>query len=768
MRIKAAIAAVGVSLSALFLHDDLYAAASGSAPTVEQLWTAAMDHWDHQRVDSTLELLLQIEQLNPNEAMLPMALGAVYQSKREYERAREEYQRALGRLKENAYLYVNIGQLYYEMNDMGRAVASYRRAIELNGAILPQIAHPLALAYHYNQQYALAEKYYGLVETDTAQYHFDFAVTLERLGKIIDANQEYNRALAIDPTLPQAWLNIAALHQKHGDVNESIVHYQKLLELPSTKSRHRLMAITNIGVAYEVMEDVVAALHWLEQALEFSDDPTIAYRDVQEKISSRILVLVHMARSKRTACVWSKSEEQIDALLHLVLENEISKGKPSSFMPFDTLMYPIDSHLRKQITMVYANQFAFLDRGKKSMPPLAAAHSATADRQAFAQGRLNVGYISYDFTDHPTAHLLKGLFSTTDHGRTRTIAFAYGKDDYSRIREEIKAQVDVFEEIADKSIEESIATIRKHQVHILMDAQVHTRGSRPQIIAARPAPIVVNYLVYPGTSGAPFVDYLITDRYVLPPAELASGLTEKFVLLPDSYQVNTYDRDQTQRCRLWEIEDGKKGSMRNDGHEGFVFVNFNKPDKLDPAVFSIWMSILHRVPQSILLLLDPTKKGRVSVTSEEIKKNLAREAEAHGVSRSRIRFVPRIPKMEHLKRHHYEGIFLDTFVYGAHSTATDALYAGLPFLTLAGISLLTNIEMEELVTFSRKEYEDMAVLIATHAPTERALKEKLRQDGINKPLFNTRQYTQHLEESQQIMYDLHAAIGQPRHIVIGK
>ncbi|KAF1318198.1 Acetylglucosaminyltransferase, partial [Globisporangium splendens] len=321
MRIKAAVAVVSISLCALFLHGD-HAEASlsvlDSVSTVEQLWTAAMDHWDHQRVDSTLELLLQIEQLSPNEAMLPMALGAVYQSKREYGRALEEYQRALARFNENADLYVNVGQLYYETNDMERAIASYHRAVELNAAILPRIAHLLALAYHYNQQYGLTEKYYGLVETRTAQYHFDFAVTLERLGK-------------------------------------------KVLELPNTESRHRFVAMTNIGAAYEVMENVVAALHWFEQALEFSDDPTIDYRDPQEKVSSRILVLVHMARSKRTACVWRKSEEQVDALLHLVLENEISKEKPSLFMPFDTLMYPMDPHLRKQITMVYANQFVLLD-----------------------------------------------------------------------------------------------------------------------------------------------------------------------------------------------------------------------------------------------------------------------------------------------------------------------------------------------------------------------------------------------------------------------
>lgn len=422
--------------------------------------------------------------------------------------------------------------------------------------------------------------------------------------------------------------------------DESMWCLQKVLELPRTLSRHKLMAMTNVGVAHEVMEDVVAALEWFERALQYSEDRTIVYRDAQEKISSRILVLVHMARSKKTACVWDGIDDSLDLLMHLVLEHEVSRGKPSSLMPFDAVMYPIDPLTRKQITMVYSNQFVTRTGSaeKHSMPPLGGVSSS--DMQGRTQ-RLNVGYVSYDFTDHPTAHLLKGVFSATDHAKTKVVAFSYGRDDGSQTRHEIRELVDVFADIADRSIEESIAQIREHQIHILMDAQVHTRGSRPTIIAARPAPIVVNYLVYPGTSGAAFVDYLITDRHVLPPAELADGFTEKLVFLPHSYQVNTYDLDQNQRSKLWISEDGVAENVASDDADCFVFVNFNKPDKLDPLVFSIWMSILHRVPKSILLLLDPTKQGRASVTSQEIKRNIAKEAEAHGIRRSRIRFVPR-------------------------------------------------------------------------------------------------------------------------------
>ncbi|KAJ8577377.1 hypothetical protein ON010_g1829 [Phytophthora cinnamomi] len=276
------------------------------------------------------------------------------------------------------------------------------------------------------------------------------------------------------------------------------------------------------------------------------------------------------------------------------------------------------------------------------------------------------------------------------------------------------------------SFEESAARIWSEQIHIIMDAQGHTRRGRMQIVAARPAPIVVNYLVYPGTSGAPFVDYVIVDKYVAPPEELAAAFTEKLVVMPNSYQVNYYDHvlasseGVNRRSDLWQND-----NKENEG-DGFLFVNFNKIDKLEASVFSTWMTILRRVPRSSLLLLDPGRHvldGDVteSVTSREIKKNLWREAQAQGISTRRVRFVPRTPKLEHLQRHHTGGLFLDTFIYGAHSTATDALYAGLPVLTLAGdsfasrvgASLLENLGMQELVAFTRKDYEDLAGTLST-------------------------------------------------------
>lgn len=424
---------------------------------------------------------------------------------------------------------------------------------------------------------------------------------------------------------------------------------QKVLELSHTSTHLKLLAMTNLGVAYEVTGDILSALHWFNRVLRFIGNEEGATLSEDEKTYSHVLVLVHMSRSKMTACVWDESESSFDHLLHLVLDNELLRGKkPSPLLPFDTLMHQMSPQTRKQIAMTHTNQFRQTHVGlpkQVEMPPLVAGSLDSSELQDHDEEelvkRLTVGYISYDFADHPTAHLLKGLFATTDRERTKVVAFGYGRDDASQIRRELKKVVGVFEEIANRSIQQSVAIIQSHQVHILMDAQVHTRGSRMAIIARRPAPIVVNYLVYPGTSGAAFVDYLITDRHVVP-AELADGFTEKLVFLPHSYQVNAYDLDQRQREKLWEHRPGAAEGSEGDYNDAFVFVNFNKADKIEPSVFAMWMAILRRVPKGVLLLLDPAKnKERESVTSREMKNNIVREAEAQGVLRSRIRFLPR-------------------------------------------------------------------------------------------------------------------------------
>ncbi|EEY70046.1 UDP-N-acetylglucosamine-peptide N-acetylglucosaminyltransferase, putative [Phytophthora infestans T30-4] len=482
------------------------------------------------------------------------------------------------------------------------------------------------------------------------------------------------------------------------------------------------MAMGNVGVAYELTKDIVSALSWYERALhEIVSSPDTVYPDGLTAQMSFMHLMVHIVRAKLSACVWANAEDEFSLLWTMVTTLQTATDARYAFTPFDSLLH--------------------------AMSPL--------DRRSVALTSLNVGYLSYDFSDHPTTHLMEGIFATRERGSIKTVAFGYGRDDGSAVRQRVIDKVDRFFDLSTASFEESAKMIRAEHIHILMDAQGHTRGGRMQIAAARPAPIVVNYLVYPGTSGAPFVDYVIVDKYVVPPAELATAFTEKLVILPNCYQVNYYDQilasseTISRRSDLWDI------AKHEGGDEGFVFVNFNKIDKLKASLFSTWMSTLRRVPRSSLLLLDPGRNElgddvTESVTSREIKKNLWKEAQAQGISRGRVRFVSRIPKAEHLLRHHVGGLFLDTFIYGAHSTATDALYAGLPVITLAGDS------------FARYMYLAMTPSVLSR------LQRRLRSDKaeLEQPLFRTKQHTQHLEQSQRLMYEVYSLTNRTFHLVV--
>jgi protein O-GlcNAc transferase len=426
---------------------------------------------------------------------------------------------------------------------------------------------------------------------------------------------------------------------------------QNVIKSPTVGTHLKIMAMGNVGAAYEVTKDVVRALSWYERALEEANaSPDLTYPDMFTAQASRMHLMVHVVRAKLSACVWANAEEEFEDLWMRVTQMQMTEGAPFVFTPFDSLLHAISPGDRKALAVHFSTKYTIegVEESRDFAAPLEAKPLA----------RLNVGYLSYDYANHPTTHLMEGLFASRDRESTKVVAFGYGRDDGSAFRQRVIDSVDKFVDLSAASFEESAAQIRDEQIHIVMDAQGHTRGGRMRIVAARPAPVVVNYLVYPGTSGAPFVDYVIVDKYVVPPAELAAAFTEKLVVLPACYQVNYYDQlfrsseTLSRRADLWEL-DGHEG--QDDTLGGFVFVNFNKIDKLEASVFSTWMAILRRVPRSSLLLLDPAvpvpgDDAAESVTSREVKRNLWREAHAQGLARTRIRFVPRQVKFGNCER----------------------------------------------------------------------------------------------------------------------
>ncbi|KAL3658168.1 hypothetical protein V7S43_016798 [Phytophthora oleae] len=746
--------------------------------SIDELWQTGERLWQAADLDSTMAVLQHIERLKPGDRQTLLGIAAVYQRQRKLDQALEVLDVLLAGEPHDPTLLQLIGEIYTEKREIPKALEYLHSAQQMispmNIEEVDALMHRLALAYHHGKDFATADKFFNRVSLSgrSAAFYFDYGVTLEKLGKILEAGDAYNGALTIDPMQAQARINIAALHHQYGDVPDSIPNYLSVINSPSAPYSIKVMAMGNVGAAYELTKDIVNALYWYERAFkEVTDASSNVSADECFTQTSQMHLKVHMVRAKLSACVWKDSEDEFDSLWAMVVNVQKENGVSDAFTPFDSLLHDISPQDRKLLAIQFSTKYT-----------TGATHRTVKLREGTQLSRLNVGYLSYDFSDHPTTHLMEGVFATRDRGSIKTVAFGYGRDDGSAFRQRVIDNVDQFFDLSSTSFEESAKVIRNEHIHIIMDAQGHTSRGRMQIVAARPAPIVVNYLVYPGTSGAPFVDYVIVDKFVVPPAELSLAFTEKLVVLANCYQVNYYDQvlasteTIAQRSDLW-----KAGKEQNVVDDGFVFVNFNKIDKLKASVFSTWMAILRRVPLSSLILLDPGTNMPddttiESVTSREIKKNLRNEARTQGISSGRIRFVSRIPKVEHLQRHRFGGLFLDTFIYGAHSTATDALYAGLPVITLAGdsfasrvgVSLLKNLGMQELITFSVKEYEDLAVYLAKTPSVLSHLQRRLRSDKMEfeQPLFRTKQHTQHLEASQRLIYEIYSITNRTFHVVV--
>ena len=356
--------------------------------------------------------------------------------------------------------------------------------------------------------------------------------------------------------------------------------------------------------------------------------------------------------------------------------------------------------------------------------------------------KITLGYFSADFRNHPIAHLTCGLFGQHDRECFNVYGYSYGKDDGSRYRNQIRRDCDRFIDVQGMSSPDIARRIYEDKVCILVDLMGHTAGSRLNVCALKPAPVQVTYLGFPGTTGASFMDYIITDKIVTPLVH-EPYYSEKPVYLPHCYQVN--NNRQEIADRRWRRTD------LGLPEDGFVFSSFNQPVKIDPVMFNCWMNILKRIPHSILwLLLD----NRIA------EDNLRQAAEAAGIRPDRLIFSPKLPKAEHLARMNLADLALDTRVYNGHTTTSDSLWAGVPVVTLMGdhfasrvsASILSAVGLPELIAQSLKAYEDLAVYLASHRDYLYRLRQKLKRYSKTKPLFDTQKFVQKLEQAFQRMW----------------
>lgn len=626
-------------------------------------------------------------------------------------------------------------------------------------------------------------------EEGDAEIHYKRANAFNSLGRWETALAGYERAIAFDPVFAKAFCNRGAVLERLERWSDALSSYERAIALDPDDA----LAYYNRGSVLKAQKRFVEALASYDQA-------TARRPDYVEAHINRGHVLQELRRHEDAVASYDKAIALNGAYVEAFQGRGLSLldlGRHAAAIASYNQALALDADqkyllgVRRHVQMKICEWNGFdadvqrLTEGARALKPLCTPfamlglvdspelHSLTARTWAQREcppdgvlgaiparprgGKIRIGYFSADFRIHPVSLLAAELFETHDRAQFEIIAFAFGReaDDFTRGR--LQKAFDRFIDVRDRSDREVAVLAREIGLDIAVDLCGFTEGSRTGIFALRAAPVQVNYLGYPGTMAAAYMDYLIGDPTVVSP-QLQRYCSEKIVYLPDSFLP--HDSSRSIADTVYSRE--QLGLPKH----GFVFCCFNNAYKITPMVFDGWMRILSRTADSVLWLAQ---------NNPESMQNLRMEAARRGIDAQRLVFADRWPSAaEHLARHRAAGLFLDTAPYNAHATAIDALWAGLPVLTCPGegfagrvaASLLRTIDLPELIAASPAEYEAMAVNLAEDPNLLEGVRRKLARHRASTRLFDTARFTRNLESAYTRVHARNQAGLPPDHVFI--
>ena len=549
--------------------------------------------------------------------------------------------------------------------------------------------------------------------------HSNYGNVLEELARWEQALDSYNQALRLKPDFAEAYNNRGITLKELNRLDEALDSYNQALRLKP-----------NFAEAYNNRGNVLQKLKRLDEALD-------SFQRALNAEPNLPFVQGTWLHAKMKLCDWSDADDQVARLLARIANGERATE------PFPLLALTDSLPLQRKAAEVWTNT---KHPPSSALPPIARRNR---------REKIRIGYFSADFRDHAVSRLMAGVFEAHDRSRFECTAFSYGFDTKDDMRRRVEAAFDTFIDVRNRADRDVAMLAREREVDIAVDLGGFTQGSRTGIFAMRAAPLQASYIGYLGTMGAPYIDYLFADETIIP-EDHRPQYTEKLVYLP-SYQAN----DSKRTIAAGSLTRAQLGLPER----GFVFCCFNNSYKITPAVFDGWMRILGRVDGSVLFLY---------ADNEWASANLRREAAARGIDGGRLVFGPRLAAADYLARYRAADLFLDTLPYNAGTTASDALWAGLPVLTRIGqsfagrvaASLLTAIDMPELITTTQEQYEALAVELATDSRRLGRVRHKLEQNRSTKPLFDTQLFTRRIESAYVKMYERYQAGLPPDHISV--
>ena len=708
------------------------------------------------KITKAVTLYIDLLLTNKSNPQLLFLLGVAYLQLDQYEQALIFLGKSIKLYPDNSISHYNYAVALQSLHRINEAIESYRCAIKLQPDYAEAYSN-LGAAFSELKRFDDAIECYNYALELNPNYvdvYYNCGNVLCDLDRLEDALVSYDHAIQLNPNYAEAYNNRGVALRDLGRLEDALVSYDHAIQLNPNYAE----AYNNRGVA-------LRELGWFAEALESSDRAIELNLNYAEAYNSRGITLRELGRledallnsykaiqlkpdidylmgnlfqTKIQLCDWQDYQQLHDQLI----KNTKEQKRVST--PFIMLALTEDAQVQRQSAEIYA---------KDNYP---VSKFVPISRVLSQHQKIRIGYFSADFHNHATMHLMAELFEHHDKNKFELYGFSFGPYSEDDWRKRVELCFDQFIDVAKKSDVEIALLARDLEIDIAIDLKGFTRDERAGIFALKAAPIQVNYLGYPGTIGSEYMDYIIADPILIPKDNL-EFYSEKVVYIPYSYQVNVKNRVIS-----------KRNLSRQDAglpNEAFVFCSFNNNHKITPSTFDSWMRILKSVEGSVLWLF---KSNDIAV------KNLKKEAELRGVDSERLFFASFIPVEEHLRRIQLADLFLDTLPYNAHTTASDALRVGLPIVTLMGESfasrvaagLLNTVDLADLITTKRQDYESLAIELANNPEKLQAIKNKLIKNVQTSPLFNSELFTLHLELAYKEMYQRYQNDLPPDHIYI--